>query len=56
MAEVILSDITIMRDGDCVIALEQIAPDSFAPDSFRSVRPRPLWGLAWRLPVAEYAL
>jgi hypothetical protein len=45
MAEVILSDVTIMRDGYCVIALEQIAPDSFC-----SVRPRPLWGFAWRPP------
>jgi len=45
MAEVILSDITMMRDGYCVIALEQIAPDAF-----RSVRPSPLWGFAWRSP------
>jgi len=45
MAEVILSDITIMRDGYCVIALEQVAPDEF-----RSVRPSPLWGFAWRPP------
>lgn len=45
MAEVIISDITIMRDGYCVIALEQVAPGSF-----RSVRPMPLWGFAWRAP------
>jgi hypothetical protein len=45
MAEVIISDITIMRDGYCVIALEQVGPGSF-----RSVRPMPLWGFAWRAP------
>ncbi len=45
MAEVILSDVTIMRDGYCVIALEQTAPNAF-----RSVRPMPLWGFAWRPP------
>ena len=45
MPEVILADVTIMRDGYCVIALEQIAPDRF-----RSVRPMPIWGFAWRPP------
>ena len=45
MAEVIISDITIMRDGYCVIALERVGPDLF-----RSVRPMPLWGFAWRAP------
>ncbi len=45
MAEVILSDITMMRDGYCAIALEQVGPDAF-----RSVRPMPLWGFAWRPP------
>jgi len=45
MAEVIISDITMMRDGYCVIALEQVGPGLF-----RSVRPMPLWGFAWRAP------
>jgi hypothetical protein len=45
MAEVIISDVTIMRDGYCVIALEEVAPNLF-----RSVRPRPMWGFAWRPP------
>jgi hypothetical protein len=45
MAEVIISDITIMRDGYCVIALDEVGPGLF-----RSVRPMPLWGFAWRAP------
>ncbi|HUI40491.1 MAG TPA: hypothetical protein VL523_00835 [Terriglobia bacterium] len=45
MTEVIVSDITIMGDGYCVLALEQTGPDVY-----RSVRPRPMWGFAWRPP------
>jgi hypothetical protein len=45
MPELILSDITIMGQGYCVIGLEQLSPDSF-----RSVRPMPPWGFAWREP------
>lgn len=45
MPELILSDITIMGQGFCVIGLEQLSPDSF-----RSVRPMPPWGFAWREP------
>ncbi|HXJ95975.1 MAG TPA: hypothetical protein VMT20_24310 [Terriglobia bacterium] len=45
MAEVIISDITIMRDGYCVIALDEVGPGLF-----RSVRPMPAWGFAWRTP------
>lgn len=45
MAEVIVSDITIMRDGYCMLALEKVGGDAF-----RSVRPMPVWGFAWRAP------
>ena len=45
MAEVIVSDITIMGAGYCVLALEQAGPGAF-----RSIRPMPLWGFAWRAP------
>jgi hypothetical protein len=45
MPELILSDITIMGQGYCVIGLEQLSPDSY-----RSVRPMPPWGFAWREP------
>jgi hypothetical protein len=45
MPESILSDITIMGDGYCVIGLERASPDSW-----RSVRPMPPWGFAWREP------
>lgn len=45
MAELILSDITVMGEGYCVIGLEQISPDSF-----RSTRPMPPQGYAWREP------
>ncbi len=45
MAELIVSDITIMRDGYCVIGLESVAPEGY-----RSVRPMPPWGFAWRDP------
>lgn len=45
MPELILSDITIMGRGYCVIGLEQLTSDAF-----RSVRPMPPWGFAWREP------
>ena len=45
MPELILSDITVMGQGYCVIGLEQRSPDSY-----RSVRPMPPWGFAWREP------
>lgn len=45
MPELILSDITVMGQGYCVIGLEQ---DSAG--SYRSVRPRPPWGFTWREP------
>jgi hypothetical protein len=45
MPELILSDITVMGQGYCVIGLERLSPDSF-----RSVRPMPPWGFAWREP------
>ncbi len=45
MPELILSDITIMGEGYCVIGLEQTSPDGY-----RSVRPMPPWGFAWREP------
>jgi len=44
-AELILSEITIMGQGYCVIGLERVSPGSF-----RSVRPRPPRGFAWREP------
>ena len=45
MTELILSDITVMGEGYCVIGLEQISPASF-----RSTRPMPPQGFAWREP------
>ncbi|PYV18963.1 MAG: hypothetical protein DMG21_03340 [Acidobacteria bacterium] len=45
MSELILSDITIMGPGYCVIGLEQTNAGSF-----HSVRPLPQWGYAWREP------
>jgi len=45
MRELILSDITLMGPGYCVIGLEKVQADSF-----RSVRPMPPWGFAWREP------
>lgn len=45
MPELILSDITMMGPGYCVIGLEEVASDRF-----RSVRPMPPWGFAWREP------
>ena len=45
MPELILSDITVMGQGYCVIGLEQISPDSY-----RSVRPMPPQAFAWREP------
>lgn len=45
MKEIILSDITLMGEGYCVIGLEQ---DS--PNSFRSTRPFPPTAFAWREP------
>jgi hypothetical protein len=43
--ELILSDITVMGQGYCVIGLE--GP---SPGVFRSIRPMPPWGFAWREP------
>jgi len=45
MTELILSDITMMGTGYCVIGLEK-ARDG----AYRSVRPLPPWGFAWREP------
>ena len=45
MRELILSDITVMGQGYCVIGLERIGPERF-----RSVRPMPPTGYAWREP------
>lgn len=45
MPELILSDITVMGPGYCVIGLEQLASGAF-----RSIRPLPPWGHAWREP------
>jgi hypothetical protein len=68
MAELILSDITIMGPGYCVIGLEQVAPrfigaavpggnertqdlkNESRAACYRSVRPFPSWGFAWRDP------
>ena len=47
MPELILSDITLMAPGYCVIGLESVGPDSF-----RSVRPLPPQRNAWRDPFA----
>ncbi len=43
--EIVLSDITVMGAGYCVIGLEQTSPDAY-----RSVRPMPPRGFAWREP------
>lgn len=45
MPELILSDITVMGEGYCVIGLEEVSPNSY-----HSVRPMPPWGFAWREP------
>jgi hypothetical protein len=45
MTELILSDITVMGQGYCMIGLEQISAECY-----RSVRPVPPWGFAWRDP------
>ncbi len=45
MRELILSDITVMGPGYCVIGLEKAQADSY-----RSVRPLPLRAFAWREP------
>lgn len=45
MLELILSDITVMGQGYCIIGLERLSPDSY-----RSVRPMPLQAFAWREP------
>src|SRR5579872_6881052 len=45
MRGLILSDITEMGTGLCVIGVEQVAQDSF-----RSVRPLPPRGYAWNKP------
>jgi hypothetical protein len=45
MPELILSDITVMGPGYCVIGLERVGADSY-----RSVRPFPLRAFAWREP------
>jgi hypothetical protein len=45
MPDLILSDITVMGPGYCVIGLEEVSPNSY-----RSVRPMPPWGFAWREP------
>lgn len=45
MPELILSDITVMGQGYCVIGLERLASGAF-----RSIRPMPPWGFAWREP------
>jgi hypothetical protein len=45
MTELILSDITVMGAGYCVIGLEKVRDGEF-----RSVRPLPPWGFAWREP------
>jgi len=45
MLELILSDITVMGQGYCVIGLERVSPDSY-----RSVRPMPPQAFSWREP------
>ncbi len=45
MQELILSDITIMGQGYCVIGLEKVTAESY-----RSVRPMPPRAFAWREP------
>lgn len=47
MPELILSDITVMGPGYCVIGLERLASGAF-----RSIRPMPPWGFAWRDPFS----
>jgi hypothetical protein len=44
MTELILSDITIMGQGYCVLGLEPVE------NSYRSIRPMPPQGFAWREP------
>lgn len=48
MTELVLSDITVMGEGYCVIGLERTADGEF-----RSVRPLPPWGFAWREPFGQ---
>lgn len=45
MTELILSDITIMGPGYCVLGLERVSAESY-----RSIRPMPPQGFAWRDP------
>jgi hypothetical protein len=45
MRELILSDITVMGQGYCVIGIERLASGAF-----RSIRPFPPSGFAWREP------
>jgi hypothetical protein len=45
MTNLILSDITVMGPGYCVLGLEQVSPNSY-----RSLRPLPPQGFAWRDP------
>jgi hypothetical protein len=45
MTELILSDITVMGPGYCVLGLERVSAQTF-----RSIRPMPPWGFAWREP------
>lgn len=47
MLELILSDITVMGPGYCVIGLERLASGAY-----RSIRPMPPWGFAWRDPFS----
>jgi hypothetical protein len=44
MTELILSDITIMGQGYCVLGLERVG------NSYQSIRPMPPQGFAWREP------
>lgn len=45
MPELILSDITMMGPGYCVIGVERLPSGAF-----HSIRPMPPWGFAWREP------
>jgi hypothetical protein len=45
MLELILSDITVMGQGYCVVGLERVSADAY-----RSVRPMPARAFAWREP------
>jgi hypothetical protein len=47
MPELILSDLTVMGLGYCVVGLEEVSPNSY-----RSVRPMPTRGFAWPEPFA----